>query len=225
LGTYGGLIYNNLEARPRDYLLEEINKIKTLTVYSNPYNRDDIFKERYNNMGFTQYLKLNIKCTKIDLGEWSTNHKRSLKKSKTLDLLVEQTESHEDWKNYFSIYKTNILGRGALSSNSYSRELFNHIYKLDTSLRSLFIVKEKGKMQSGGLFFHFNKKCHYWHGASLPEGRENKASFLLFYNVLEFAKNKGFEFFDFMPSGGNEGVVKFKMGFGTTKVEFPIFRN
>ena len=63
----------------------------------------------------------------------------------------------------------------------------------------------------------------YWHGASLEDALDTRPVHALIDRLLDESCEGGFRWFDFNPSGGLEGVVRFKDWFGCVRLPANVF--
>ncbi|RXK52908.1 GNAT family N-acetyltransferase [Oleiharenicola lentus] len=79
---------------------------------------------------------------------------------------------------------------------------------------------------AGAIFLHFNRRAIYKFGASDENRQELRANNLVFWRSIQHYANAGFLEMDFgRTSLGNEGLRKFKLGWGTREesVEYTRF--
>ena len=86
----------------------------------------------------------------------------------------------------------------------------------------LWLAIFDGKVVGGNLNFYRNKHCVEWHASFLSDYFRYGVRNFLVHNIVLDANAKGYKYYDFNPSGGLEGGVRFKETFGTEKL--PIKR-
>ena len=96
--------------------------------------------------------------------------------------------------------------------------MFEIIYERHSPQIKLWLAHIDGKAVSGAICFYNNKHVVYWHGASLSDHAALRPANLLQAQLIEDAYRNGFWWYDFNPSGGLEGVEKFKTSFGARKL-------
>ncbi len=220
-GTYGSVLSNNkLNQRAIDAIRKHINKLSCVVVRDNPLAPVHLGANCKND--FTQLILLSELNGDVT-GAWSKNIQRNLKKSHAQRLIVKLAQSKEDWMAYFNIYQQSLLRWGSSATSNYTWLLFENIHRLANQKCRLWLVQCKEDIVSGYLCFYHNRHAVYWHGASTQTAFKLSAVPFLVRHVINDAKVRGFKYFDFNPSGGHEGVVKFKKGFGTVKSQANIF--
>jgi hypothetical protein len=71
--------------------------------------------------------------------------------------------------------------------------------------------------------FYHRQHVVYWHGASLESAFAVRPVHRLFHRTIEHACVAGHRWFDFNPSGGLEGVIRFKDGFGCQRLSADVY--
>lgn len=99
----------------------------------------------------------------------------------------------------------------------------------DAGSGHFFFASHEGTPLSGAFVFTFGNKLWFMHGASGGEKRKLQGNYLLQWEVIRWAKQRGIILCDFVgapkPGDRNEddpyyGVYKFKLGFGGDVVEY-----
>ena len=216
-GTYGGFISpTSLKANEVSELLTYVKKM-TINIAFNPYQPLDGLSTVKTD--FTQRINLELG---IDVNKW---HRYSGRMKKSKNLTVKQGENISDWKLYFSLYQKSLVRWGDSVSSEYSFSLFEQLEQLPKDMCRLFLVYDGDAVIYGGIFFLYNKMMIYWHGAGDERFFKKQPAFLLQKKGIDFAIKNGFRYYDFNPSGGHQGVEKFKNNFKPEIVYFPILFN
>jgi hypothetical protein len=84
----------------------------------------------------------------------------------------------------------------------------------------LLLAEQDGRVISGLLFAAHGRVAHYVAGATLAEALPQCPSNFLMEEALVAYAAEGFETFDFGPSNGLDGVMKFKESFGAEPLAF-----
>jgi len=217
-GTYGGVLGSNkMNQNEQEQLTSHLKKMGSITIHSNPYQQSQFPNFSTSSPKVTQ--SINLESINKNISEnWSSKHKASLKKSKSFQLEIVQSDKLEEWLEYGALYQEIVKERNTLSSNNYSIDLFKSMFEIEPRYRKLILVKYENRLVCGGIFFIYQKRMFYWHGVSSKDGKSKCASFTLLEYAIKIAKENKCNIFDFLPSGGNAGVEHFKKGFGTTKI-------
>ncbi|MDD3711470.1 MAG: peptidoglycan bridge formation glycyltransferase FemA/FemB family protein [Patescibacteria group bacterium] len=105
----------------------------------------------------------------------------------------------------------------------HSKEYYNNLISSDNDFIKLFSACFKGKVLAMGIFSFFGSTVSYLHGASSNEMRNLMAPYLLQWELIKIAKNRGFKYYDFYGVDEKKwpGVSRFKNGFSGEKFSFP----
>ena len=100
---------------------------------------------------------------------------------------------------------------GDKARTKYRRHIFKLIRELPREFYKLWLLCDDTNTPIYGcLCFYYNNYIIYWHGAG-DERHFNKG---VSYNIIEHGVMNNHNIYDFNPSGGLEGVARFKQGFG-----------
>jgi len=78
---------------------------------------------------------------------------------------------------------------------------------------------------AGAVFFHFEKRAIYKFGASVEDGRDTRANNLVMWEGIKSLVEMGCETLDFgRTSVANEGLRRFKLGWGTREERIEYYR-
>jgi len=220
-GTYGGPLSNfQLSDSEVSKVEKYISQFNSVQIQINPLN--PILKDFFSTKKrFTQIIDL-TKSWQSLLRNWKNGHRRSLKKGLKNGIEIRLANENE-WEEYYHLYQDSIRRWGNLASNNYKLDLFQILKKLKPVVCKLWLALADNKIISGCLCFYHNKHVVYWHGASLESYFHLRPVHLLHYHIIKDAKESGYFWYDFNPSGGHEGVERFKNGFGTKKMKTNIY--
>ena len=222
MGTYGGIITNApLSEQEITTLKNYLNRFYSLQIRMNPLNT--IMQEAWvTKRDFTQIISLS-KGWETIFKQWTKGHSSAAKKGIREGVQI-RVADHKDWKTYYNIYQKSRERWGASASNNYNWKLFALIRQIDKNKCKLWLAFINEKIISGCLCFYYNQHVVYWHGGSLDEYFHLKPVHVLQHHIIKEAIQEGFKWYDFNPSGGHEGVVRFKKGFGTEFLASNIYR-
>lgn len=172
---------------------------------------------------FTQVLDLSKGFARCH-DSWSVRHIGCIKQVLREGVVVEPATTEKDWRRYFEIYLETLGRWGGAATNRYPWALFETMFSKRSKSINLWLAKYQGAVIGGALCFYHNKHVAYWHGATAQKifGKLN-VSHLLQYQIIKDACDRGFLIYDFMPSGGLDGVVEFKRRFGSEKLPVHIY--
>lgn len=221
---YGGWIFKDtLQFDHIVTMIEWIMKnIQNLTLCMNPLNKNmklidtDSYK-LVNDTTEILYLD-NFQDEESLKKNYKYSVRKQINKAIKAGLNVKVSSRWTEWEKYFFLYQ-NALKRWGYGSNSgYPIELFWNFHNLKSPEIKLWIATIEDKIIGGNLNFYHNKHCVEWHAAFDSEFFKLGVRNFLVHRIIVDALKRGYKFYDFNPSGGNEGTRKFKQTFGTTSL-------
>jgi lipid II:glycine glycyltransferase (peptidoglycan interpeptide bridge formation enzyme) len=137
--------------------------------------------------------------------------------------------SDEAFETFLKIYldtkkRHNYFGRG----ESYLRKVWQKLGEFEKKdnkeYRQIVTTYYENKPLTSMFLFLYEDTVYYPYGGSSDEYRNFKPTYLQIYEVLKWAKNKGYKHFDFWgieeEVGENDGFSSFKLGFGGDEVRY-----
>jgi lipid II:glycine glycyltransferase (peptidoglycan interpeptide bridge formation enzyme) len=118
------------------------------------------------------------------------------------------------------MYQDTLQRWGDATLFAYSEDLFFTIFKDKEDCAQFWLAEIDGKIIAGVLIFYWNNVVSYWHGASLKDYFSYYPNNMLHLEITKDAVKKNYSYYDFGPSGGLEGVIRFKESFGTVRLSF-----
>ncbi len=137
---------------------------------------------------------------------------------------VVEPEFEEGWEIFYAWMKHTSERKEGYSlrrSRDYLHAVTRYMY--DTGQGRLFFARHEGTPLAGIYVFTFGEKYWYMYGASSDEKRNLKPNYLLQWEVMRWAKERGLTHYDMVgvpkledldESSSLWGVYKFKEGFG-----------
>lgn len=223
-GTYGGLIsLDTIDSRHLAAAAECSPKaIGRVFIRTNPFagTVDKGLAALQFHDDETHVLYLNDSF-EIIYNNWSNNHKTATKRARRDGIIVKVASSLDSWQEYYAMYESSLDRWGNKVTSRYNWALFESIFNRKSSNIKLWIAFYREKAIAGSLCFYSKKHVVYWHGSAYSEYFNLKPVQLIFYEAISEAVTNGFNWFDFNPSGGHEGVKSFKKGFGAAALSCP----
>ena len=220
-GGYGGIISEkNLSPDQQNLIYENLLGLKaSISIDSNPFSGYTLPDSFIVKDDFTHIFPLNQPEENL-LQSLSRGAKSNLNQAIKKGVTVRTAETENDIASYYSMYQDTLKRWGEATLFSYSEDLFFTIFK-DAGDRAQFWLAEiDGKIIAGVLIFYWNKVVSYWHGASLKDYFSYYPNNMLHMEIAKDAAKKNYSYYDFGPSGGQQGVVRFKESFGTVRHSF-----
>ena len=229
-GNYGGLISDRplSEEKQRDIYHEVLDAARTgeAHIAGNPYAPGPAPDGAATVEDFTQILKLDAGVGGPTREEavragFSRGCRSGIAKARRAGVTVRGAGTVEDFRAYFTLYEDTLARWGTQATSSYPWKLFENAAELlrehPDNVR-LWLAEKDGQPVAGALVFYWNTRAFYWHGAALGAALPHRPANLLHAEIIRDACARGLEVYDFNPSGGHEGVVRFKDGFGCQRL-------
>jgi len=171
------------------------------------FNKNDV-EFVTNDAYVTLILKLDRNYEVI----WNTFRKsmrRYVRKAAENDLKV--TINSKNLKDFYNIY-TNAMRN--LGTPAHSAAFFRNILIEFPENSNIATIEYKNRVISTIFLLYFKDIVIYGWGASLREYLELSPNYLLFWEIIKYSCEMGFNFFDFGRSLPDTGVFLFKRGWG-----------
>jgi len=229
-GCYGGIVADGpLPDAEVQSLYEEVfsKNGKKFKFISNPIADDEPTPNLSDGdveHDFTHILELDRDLDTI-ISEYSRGHRSSLKKGRREGVSVQPATTLEEYRRYYEAYQASLERWGEDPSSGYPWTLFEEAHSLSQShpdTITLWLAWVDDAVASGALTFSWNQHVSYWHGAAHEEYFDYRPNNVLHTDIIEAALDEGYQYYDFNPSGGHDGVAQFKSRFGAKK--WPVKR-
>lgn len=141
-------------------------------------------------------------------------------------VLVSVARDRQAVDEYYSLYRSAWSRWGTGARGFHPLTLFRNLFdspEYGVSVR-LWLAWHKGRIVSGAWLLYQSEHVAYWHSAMDRTAAKFRPTHLLLTNAIKDACTGGFRWFDFGPSGSNEGVQSFKTGFGARPLAFHSYR-
>ncbi len=212
---YYNLIGSNMEGKRKifSHLIEKYNgqKIQVRGVA--------------NDSRFSQYSESVVHHKELGSGDELENiddsHKRGIKKAVKSGLKVVTDEGFIAVEKFYNMH-TNTRKRQGVPVQPFNFFRLLHSEVISKGLGFTSIVYKGDIPVSGGIFLFFNKTFTYKFGESDARYLELRPNNLLFAEMIEYARQNGYEIFDFGKTDiPNTGLRRFKSGWGAK--EEPLY--
>jgi hypothetical protein len=150
----------------------------------------------------------------------SDGHRRNVRRAQASGLTVRLATSAADYEAYYDVYQDSLRRWGNQALTHYPLELFLNIREHCGDSARLWLVCKDDQVIGGALNFYHNRHVVYWHGAFLESHFEFRPSNFLHSEAIRDACDGGFAWYDLNPSGGLEGVARFKQSLGARRLEY-----
>jgi hypothetical protein len=127
-------------------------------------------------------------------------------------------------REYFDVYADSLRRWGKPPGGGYPLALFERLAAAPAV--ELWVARASdGRLAAGGLFLFARRHAVHWQGAMLEELARTRAATALQDALIEEARRRGRELYDFNPSGELAGVRAFKESFGARALAVPTWRH
>lgn len=168
---------------------------------------------RIDNMSSTQVLELDRDAEELLDGykRTSTNLYRSIRKSQKSGVVVIETTSDHDLKDWYRLYLLTIRRLRALPRRL--KQLQEAKSRLGARWR-LVVVKNDGAVIAGGIFHDIAGTVELIYNASDPDSLSLRPNHALYWHMITDSIHRGRIGFDFGVSN-HESLERFKQQWGT----------
>jgi len=222
-GCYGGVISDApippaRRARVYAALLTRL-RVDSLQVTGNPLESEAGVPDRFEARPYaTHLLDLDAGWEAVQR-RFSRGNRASINRGKRAGTTTRTAESLDDYRAYYSIYEASLQRWGDRATSRYPWRLFEVGREL--ALRSpgamrLWLAEAEGRVLAGAWVFTWNRHAVYWHGATDVASSALRPANVLHADIIRHACEAGMRWYDFNPSGGHEGVARFKSSFGAS---------
>ena len=156
--------------------------------------------------------------------QFSTSNRRAIRKAEASELSIDQEPSLE---NLSSFYNLICLTRKRQGMPPQPWKFFQAIHEqiLTQGLGSLFLAIHESKPIAGALFLQQKQNAIYKFGASDESFQAMRPNNFVMWNAIKSFAQNGCQQLDFgRTSLGNEGLRRFKLGWGSTEQTIPYIR-
>jgi len=181
-------------------------------------------KARYDlNLKTTLVVDLSLSEEKL-LAKMKGKTRYNVRLAAKKGIEVVEPDFEEGWEIFYAWMKHTSerkVGYSLRRSRNYLHAVTRYMY--DTGQGRLFFARHEGTPLAGIYVFTFGEKYWYMYGASGDEKRNLKPNYLLQWEVMRWAKERGLTHYDMVgvpkledldESSSLWGVYKFKEGFG-----------
>lgn len=221
-GCYGGAFADG-PLSPEDemrVLRTMVRSVRTLSITENPLAPGLRPVHRFAVVpDFTDMLRLSDDPERVH-GSFSKTRRYEIRRGRANGVETRIACSLADYRAYFAVYEESLRRWGKPADGGYPWKLFEVGYKLAQEYPAhlrLWLGEHDGQIMAGAWIFYWNRIAVYWHGAALASGLTAHAPSVALADAIDDACRGGFDWFDFNPSGGHEGVAAFKTQFGTER--------
>jgi CelD/BcsL family acetyltransferase involved in cellulose biosynthesis len=227
--VYGGFISNRtLSNWKMRLVMNYLRGLRTswIEITGNPFANLDAFFDGWDKKAnYNHVLELESFDSEDELlKSYEHNVRQQVKKAIRENLSYAKAQDLGEIRDYYQIYLEAVRRWGKTEDQAYPFELFAHCFNSHHPGIAFWIVKKDHKVIGGNLNFYWNEHCVEWHCAYLQDYFKFGVRNFLVHRLVNDARQAGYKYYDFNPSGGNKGTERFKENFGAQKRPFHDYR-
>jgi len=226
LGVYGGPVASRLLSPAElTQILAGLSSARTKRVdlVGNPYadiepaDGDGWTKKK----NFTQIVPLEGWADEKELmGRYVHLVRNSVHRAERRGYALKLADSPGEIARYYELYKAAMLRYADNATGRYPLELFLNALHEGPEKAPFWLAMIGDRVVGGVLSFVHNKRWIAWNAAFAGDEFPNGVAKYMHHRLILEAKRRGCLTYDFNPSGGHEGTVKFKEMYGAEKKFF-----
>ena len=225
LGVYGGMLAEKrLTPEENGIIVEYLtsNDISDLKIVEHPLEHYNFPKSFTAKLLFTHIVSLDADFEQLRR-RFSRGQKSNIKQAQKKGVIIRPADSLKDYEHYYHIYRETLKRWGVRAGATQPWNLFANLFEARDPSIKLWLAKKQGKIIAGVCALYYNSTILYWHGCSLQEYFDHYPNNLLHMEIIKDGCAKGYKIYDLNPSGGHEGVVKFKESFSAKRIDFKSY--
>lgn len=174
----------------------------------------------------TRVFRLNVRQADQELlARMGPKHRQYIRLGKKKGISIVQDNSTRGLATFYAILQeTSRRKKFIIHSYSYLQALFDQFAPQENI--KLFFAIYQGKPVAAKLVVAFGDTCWGMYAGMLDAYQHLRLSYLLTWEILRWARENGYSWFDFRgagnpdPASDTHGIYQFKKGFGPEYVEF-----
>ena len=225
---YGDIIADEaVTNEERAVFYNSINNVRVgkIELTSNPFSVTHQHLKNFSERSdYTQILNLTPGYDVVR-SKYKSSCRNKINKGRKQHISISYAKSMSELDCYLDIYAENLKQWGKPNSG-YPKSLFHSLLEyLNHKLAHpvIWLVRsDEGNIIGGTVVFYTEWHAVEWHASFDRKWFKYGIRNLLVDEIINDACKRGCKYYDFNPSGGYEGVAKFKASFGAQKRE--LFR-
>jgi lipid II:glycine glycyltransferase (peptidoglycan interpeptide bridge formation enzyme) len=148
---------------------------------------------------------------------WSKGHRSAVGQARRSGVTISVASTIDEWRDYYATYEASLQRWGTSATSRYPWAFFEQLQRYRDGVK-LWLAKIEGRVVAGALCLYSPTIVAYWHGAAYEAAFAKRPVNLLLHDAIQDASARGARWFDLGPSGGHEGVERFKRGFAPERL-------
>jgi hypothetical protein len=222
----GGFVTNDtLDETEKRELFGVLRGMKRLYARLSLYDPLSNSFQDSNAIDSTQVMDLS-RGFEATFGAWRQDNRRQARRGLSQGISVSQATSEADWRAYYDLYEETRQRWGAAATNAFDWSLFQIIRRRHSPGIRLWLARSEGQPIAGALCLYHSQFMIGWHTAKTLRLTETRDAFhVLQYFIVQDACARGFQFYDFLGSGADTSIERFKSGFAAQFREVRVYRS
>jgi hypothetical protein len=223
-GVYGGPISTSeLTSAHFEGIARHLHRanVKRIDLIGNPHAPAITFDGWTVQPNFTQVFSLDRFSSAADVSSAYTHLIRNhINRAERAGYSVTPASNAADVSAYEEIYRAALERRGESATGRQDPAFFGNLLTAGRGNAVLWLVRKENRAVGGVIVLYHNRVAIAWHASFLAEDFKFGVAKFLHHRIIVDAKERGLSMYDFNPSGGHEGTVRFKELFGAQRVDF-----
>jgi hypothetical protein len=229
---YGGPLPSTQDAGAWRELLGRVRgRAATWRLTGNPFAEPAIAGEeagatRLRSAGFRVLAESThrLRLPATEAGYWdnvlSPAKRNDVRRLGRKGVAVEETTAPADAEAVYRLYLASFRRWGGRPRFRHPPEFYRNLLALGSPSVRLTVARHGGRVIGGAFTVRWNGKAHYLAGYFDHESRALRPNVLIQVESIRRAIQDGFEWYDFLPSGGRATVEEFKESFGGRRAPY-----
>lgn len=153
---------------------------------------------------------------------YSHGQQENIERARNVGVKTRVASSPEDWQAHIRMRQDLQERWGESTTMRHGPEFIAGLAALPEGGCRLWLAELDGVPHAGVIVFYHGRHVALWHASSTEEQRRFYAYKLLLHRVLEDAAQRGFRWYDLMPSHDLKGTQAWKRFLGTQSLSAPM---
>lgn len=230
-GCYGGLISDSPVspdgvAGVYEGLLGGL-RVDSLQLTTGPLSEETPMPDRFEASPYSTHLLPLDEGWEAVERRFSRGNRASINRGRRMGVTTRVATSLEEYRAYYAVYERSLSRWGERATSRYPWRLFEEGCEMARSAPErikLWIASVGTDLAAGAWVFYWNRHAVYWHGATDVAFADHRPANVLHADIIRDCCRGGGRYYDFNPSGGHEGVARFKSRFGASLHPIRVWR-
>ncbi len=220
-GTYTSILADTQLTISQKQAIESKLRHLDIDLFSSPFGNNQVHTQQKQAIHTYVVPLNNLSSEKLEKS-WRKGHRDNWRMALKKGVTVFQSNSDGYLDGYWNLYQQNLQRWGKNARSHYTYSFFKNLWKnlCHSDACKCWFAQVNGKIIYAVIVFYHNRHVVAWHSASSSEDKKYYPSQAIYHAIISDAINNHFDYFDFNPSVGMSGVIRFKQGFGAEPRRF-----